>query len=326
VRTGRQATLAMMGDIDVALRRHVIWLVLAALVLVLALALEAFWTLPNLLNILRQFGIVGLLAIGITPVLIAGHFDLSVGAILTLAAVVAIEMQPIDTASTLAAIAVPLLLGLLIGAANGLLVGGLGANSIIVTIAMQFVLGGATLLLVGGQHVRVDNAAATFVAIDDGKFLGVPIPVCLLVAVAAAGQFLLRRTLFGRHVRAVGGNPATAALVGIAVSRCILAVFAMSGALAALAGILLASRVRNLDPTAGAGYELEALTAAVLGGTRLMGGHGDVLQTLAGVMILGVVANAMRLLDLSYDLQLLLQGLVLIVAVAINYRSRTEVR
>lgn len=315
-----------MRDLHIALRRHSIWLVLAALVLVLALSLDRFWTVPNLSNIFRQFVIVGFLAIGITPVLISGHFDLSVGAILTLAAVVAIVLQPIDAMTTCLAVAVPLVLGLLIGAANGMLIGGLGANSIIVTIAMQLVLGGATLLLVGGQHVRVDNAAAAFVAIDGGNILGVPIPVCLLLAVAAAGQFLLRRTLFGRHVRAIGGNPAAAALVGIAVSRRILAVFAISGSLAALAGVVLASRVRNLDPTAGAGYEFAALTAAVLGGTRLMGGYGDVLQTLAGVLILGVVANAMRLLDLSYSLQLLLQGLILIVAVAIGARSRTDVR
>ncbi len=305
--------------------RHMVWVILAAVVLVLAVSLDAFWTLPNILNILNQTSIVALLAIGITLVLVTGHFDLSVGAIVTLAAVVAIQMQPVDAAGTLSAIAVPLLLGMMAGAINGAFVGGLGANSIVTTVGMQLALGGLTLVLVAGQHVRVDNASAAFVAIG-GRVLGVPVSVMILVAIVALAHLLLAYTLLGRHVRAIGGSPAAATLVGIPIALRVIQMFMISGVLAALAGIIMAARVRNLDPTSGAGLELAALTAAVLGGTRLTGGHGDVLATLGGALILGVVANAMRLLDFSYSLQLLLQGLVLLTAVALDARYRATDR
>jgi ribose transport system permease protein len=239
--------------------------------------------------------------------------------------VLAIAMQPVDAAGTAAALLVPLAAGLAIGALNGGLVGGLGANSIVVTVAMQLVLAGLTLVLVSGQHVRVDNASAAFVAIG-GRILGIPVPVLIMLAMAIVAHVVLSRTLFGRHVQAIGGSPAAAALVGIPLARRVLATFVISGALAALAGIVVAARVRNLDPTAGAGIELAALTAAVLGGTRLTGGAGNVLSTLAGALILGMVANAMRLLDLSYSLQLLLQGLVLVAAVALDERLRAKDR
>jgi ribose transport system permease protein len=307
------------------LRRQLVWVTLVGLAAILALTLESFWTTPNLLNILNQTAIIALLATGMTLVLVAGHFDLSVGATLTLAAVLAIAMQPVDAAGTAAALLVPLAAGLAIGALNGGLVGGLGANSIVVTVAMQLVLAGLTLVLVSGQHVRVDNASAAFVAIG-GRILGIPVPVLIMLAMAIVAHVVLSRTLFGRHVQAIGGSPAAAALVGIPLARRVLATFVISGALAALAGIVVAARVRNLDPTAGAGIELAALTAAVLGGTRLTGGAGNVLSTLAGALILGMVANAMRLLDLSYSLQLLLQGLVLVAAVALDERLRAKDR
>ena len=306
--------------------RYLAWLILIVIVAGLAFALEPFWSTGNLVNIVRQVSIVGLIAIGVTIVLISGHFDLSVGATLMLGAIVSLLMQPVSAGATIAAVLVPLGVGLLVGAVNGGLVGGLGANSIIITVGMQFVLTGATLLLVAGQHVRVDGAAPAYVAIGGGSVLGIPVPVWLLLATVAIAQFVLTRTLFGRQIAAVGGNPAAAAMVGIPAARRVTAAFMISGLLAALAGVILASRVRNLDPTTGAGYELAALTAAVLGGTRLTGGYGNALNTLAGVLILGVVANAMRLLDLPYSAQLLLQGLVLLAAIAIEARVRAGER
>ncbi|MFM9941797.1 MAG: ABC transporter permease [Hyphomicrobiaceae bacterium] len=330
-RDGRPSSLpsaegAANGGLRALTDRLLIWLILAAIVALLAFGLENFWSTGNLVNIVRQAAIVGLLATGVTVVLIAGHFDLSVGATLMLAAVTSLLMQPLDAGSTTLAIAVPLLVGLTIGAINGGLVGGIGANSIVITVGMQFMLVGATLLLVAGQHVRVDGAAAAYIAIGGGSVAGVPIPVLLMLAVSVLAHIVLTRTLFGRHLAAIGGNPTAAAFVGIPVGRRVAAAYMISGLLAALAGVVLAARVRNLDPTSGAGYELAALTAVVLGGTRLTGGSGSAMNTLAGVLILGVVANAMRLLDLSYSFQLLLQGLVLLAAIAIEARLRTDQR
>src|SRR5262245_17753185 len=248
------------------LRREFARDVLLCAVLLLAATQPSFLTSTNLLNILRQVSIVGILSVGVVIVLVGGHFDLSVGAILTLAAVVSVQMQPVDALGTVLALVVPVALGIGVGLLNGLIVGRLRANSIIVTVGMQFVVTGGVLLYVAGQHVRVDDATPFYVAISGGYLMGVPVPVYLFLALTGIGHFLMQRTLFGRHLRALGGNLEAARLVGVPVLRCILTTYAISGACAALSGILLASRVRNLDPTVGIGYEFAALTAVVLGG------------------------------------------------------------
>lgn len=300
-----------------------IWLALLALILGMALISDVFLSSTNLLNVLRQVTIVGLVAVGMTVALMGGNFDLSVGATVTLAAVVSIDLQPVDPLRTALAIAVPLGLGLVVGLFNGLIVGGLRANSIIVTVGVQFVIIGSVLLYVSGQHVWVVNASAFFTAISEGYTLGVPNPVYLLILAVAAGHLLMTRSVFGRHVLAIGGNLEAARLAGITITRHITITFAISGFMAALAGILVASRVRNLDPTAGIGYEFAALTAVVLGGTQLTGGRGNLLNTLAGVLILGIIANGMTLLAISFNIQLLIQGVILVSAVAFDsYRQR----
>ena len=196
------------------------------------------------------------------------------------------------------------------------------ANSIIVTVGTQFVVTGAVLLYVGGHHVRVDDATPFYREISGGYLLGIPTPIYLFAAVVAIGHLLMQRTLFGRYVRAIGGNAEAARLVGIAVPRYLGLTYMLSGAAAATSGIVLASRVRNLDPTVGIGYEFSALTAVVLGGARLTGGHGSVLDTAGGVLLLGVISNGMRLFELSFNLQLLVQGVILVVAVAVDARGR----
>lgn len=300
-----------------------IWLALLALILGMALISDVFLSPTNLLNVLRQVSIVGLVAVGMTVALMGGNFDLSVGATVTLAAVVSIDLQPVDPLRTALAIAVPLGLGLVVGLFNGLIVGGLRANSIIVTVGVQFVIIGSVLLYVSGQHVWVVNASTFFTAISEGYTLGVPNPVYLLILAVAAGHLLMTRSVFGRHVLAIGGNLEAARLAGITITRHITITFAISGFMAALAGILVASRVRNLDPTAGIGYEFAALTAVVLGGTQLTGGRGNLLNTLAGVLILGIIANGMTLLAISFNIQLLIQGVILVSAVAFDsYRQR----
>lgn len=306
--------------------REWVWLVLAAMVVLLSALSSNFLTTSNLLNILRQVSIVGIVAVGVVVVLIGGNFDLSVGAILTLAAVVSVQMQPTDPVRTVLSILVPLALGIGVGATNGAIVGLLRANSIIVTVGMQFVITGCVLLYVAGQHVRVDNATPFYFALSGGYLLGVPIPVYLFLFVTALCHFLMTRTLFGRYVRAIGGNPEAARLVGVPIAPYVLFAYAISGAAASVSGIILASRVRNLDPTVGIGYEFSALTAVVLGGARLSGGQGNVLHTLAGVLILGVIANGMRLFNLPFNMQLLVQGIILVAAVAFGASGRVRER
>ena len=292
-----------------------IWPALIVLVVVASLVSDNFLTVNNLLNILRHATIVGLLAVGVTVVLIGGNFDLSVGAIVTMAAVLSIEIGPVDGPLTVLAIVLPLVVATLAGSVNGAIVGGLRANSIVVTVGMQFLIIGLVLALVSGQHVRVDGATDFYVGIANGYLLGIPLPVYLLAIAVVAAQFVLRETAFGRHVHAVGGDEIAARLAGIRTREVIVATYMVSGFLAGVTGVLVGSRVRNLDPTAGVGYEFAALTAVVLGGARLTGGDARVLSTLAAVLVLGVLTNLMILSNIGFSTQLLVQGAVLLAAV-----------
>jgi ribose transport system permease protein len=311
-------TMRALQPVNLAIfvRRDMIWPALALLIAAAALISDSFFTAGNLVNVLRQATIIGIVATGMTVPLLAGHFDLSVGATVTLAAVVAIALEPVGAMATALAIAIPLGLGAAVGAANGWIVGRFRANSIIVTVGMQFIIGALVLIGVKGQHVRVDGATALFTGIAEGSVLGIPVPVVLLLAIVAAAHVAMTRTRLGRHILAVGSGWQAARRAGVRVTRTVMAAFVISGACAALAGIVVAARVRNLDPTAGIGYEFAALTAVVLGGARLTGGGGRVVNSLAGVLMLGVLANLMTLGNVAYSNQLLVQGVLLVTAVA----------
>jgi ribose transport system permease protein len=304
------------------LRRQTVWIALGLIILTMSLISESFFTSDNILNVLRQVTIAGLVSLGMTVVLIGGNFDLSVGAIVTLAAVVSVNLQPVTPFQTFLAIAVPLLLGILIGVLNGLIIGVLKANSIIVTVGTQFVVLGATLIYIGGQHVWVWNPSAFYENISGGYFLGIPNPVYIFVALTLLTHLLMTKTPFGRFVFAIGNNDEASRLSGISTNMTRMMTFVFSGFTAAVAGIVLASRVKNLDPTAGIGYEFIALTAVILGGTKTTGGEGNVLNTLAGVLILGVIANSMTLLNISFNMQLLIRGMILLTAVALDARNQ----
>jgi ribose transport system permease protein len=319
---GLAAPAGAAGSFTV-LRFSAIWTALLVLIAVSAILSDEFLSFRNVVDIVHHATLVGLVAIGVTVVLVSGHFDLSVGAIVTLAAVVSIELAPQTPASTLLAVAVPLVLGALVGVANGLVVGALRANSVVATLGMQFVVIGLVLALVSGRHVRVDDASRWFIAIANGELLGIPVPVYLFVAATIAVHVMLTRTALGRHTHAVGGNAEAATLAGIRVPRIVVSAFALSGSLAALAGVIIASRVRNLDPTAGIGYEFAALTAAVLGGARLGGGEGSVLPTFAAALLLAALANTLVLVNAPYSAQLLIQGLLLVLVVGFGAGTGT---
>ncbi len=307
--------------ISKALRGRTAWMALLILIIFMSVVSESFFTSSNLLNVMRQVTIVGLVSLGMTVVLIGGNFDLSTGAIVTLAAVVSVNLQPVDAERTMIAILVPILLGVLIGAINGLIIGLLKANSIVVTVGVQFIVLGATLIYIGGQHVWVWEPTSFYEGISGGYFFGIPNPVYIFLLLVVLTHFMLTRTAFGRYITAIGNNDEAAHLSGIRTNLYRMLTFVFSGFTAAIAGIVLASRVKNLDPTAGIGYEFAALTAVVLGGTKLTGGKGNVLNTLAAVLVLGVISNGMTLLNLSFNMQLLVRGIILLIAVAIDARS-----
>ena len=214
------------------------------------------------------------------------------------------------------AVILPLLAGAAVGIVNGLAVYRAGANSIVATIGMQFLLIGATLAAVSGQHVRADNIDPLFTAIAHARPFGIPLPVIFFALLTALLAGLMGNTVFGRHVYAIGGDIEAARRAGIRVVRNGIATFALSGVLAALSGVIIASLVGRVDPTAIGRYEFPALTAAVLGGTSLAGGIGRPADTAAAILVVAVITNVMTILDYQYPMQLFVQGLVLTGAVA----------
>jgi len=266
--------------------------------------------------VLQQGVITGIVALGMTIVLIGGQFDLSTGATVMMAAVMALLLNPSDGAGTLLAILVPLALGGAIGLINGLAVYRAGANSIIATIGMQFLLVGAVLASVSGEHVRADNLSEAFIALANARFFNIPLPVFLFGALVVVLSIVMSNTVFGRHVYAMGGDIEAARRAGIRVAGVGIATFAVSGVLAALSGVIIASLVGHVDPTAIGRYEFPALTAAVLGGTSLSGGIGRPADTAAAILVIAVITNVMTILNYQYPVQLLVQGVVLTGSVA----------
>ena len=293
-----------------------IWLVLAVVLVISVLLSDRFLTPDNIVNVLHQGVIVGIVAIGMTLVLILGHFDLSTGAMVMMAAVLAIVIGPTTDTMTIAAIVIPIGAGAVIGSLNGLIICWLGANSIIATLGMQFMIFGGVMALVSGAHVRTDNETEIFWYLANGKFFGLPMPIIIFGAVVLFSSVLMHFRVTGRHIYAIGGDIEAARRAGISTIKVGIFTFILSGVFAAISGILVASRVRHLDPTAIAGYEFPALTAAVLGGTSLSGGIGRPIDTVAAILTVTVVVNVMTLRGFPHSTQLFAQGVILALAVA----------
>jgi ribose/xylose/arabinose/galactoside ABC-type transport system permease subunit len=314
-------TLAPSGRTALARTVPAIYIVLIAVIIGAALISDRFLTPNNLIAILQQAVIAGIVALGMTVVLIGGHFDLSTGAIVMMSAVMALLIGPDGNFETLLAVLIPIVAGIAIGAINGLAVYVAGANSIVVTIGMQFIVVGVVLAAVSGQHVYPEALDNSFRALASARLFGIPFPVIIFASLVILLSVVMSKTVFGRHVYALGGDVEAARRAGIAVIRTGTFTFALSGALAALAGIIIAALVGHVDPTAIAKYEFPALTAVVLGGTSLVGGEGRPADTAAAILVVSVITNVMTILNYQYPVQLLVQGITLAAAVAFySYR------
>jgi ribose/xylose/arabinose/galactoside ABC-type transport system permease subunit len=296
---------------QVARELRAVWM-LVAVCIALAIASPAFGTSGNLLNVGLATSVTALLAAGQTFVIILAEIDLSVGAVLGFSA--AITAMTLQHHSTVVGMAVGLGVGALAGLVNGLLVTKTRMPSFIATLAMMSVLAGLTLQITQGNPIGVSDYA--FQNIGQARTAGVPVPVWIMIVVFLIFGLLLARTRYGRYVYATGDNPEAAKLSGIPVNRTKVLAFVISGALAALAGFIM---------TAGTGLELEAIAAVIIGGTSLAGGRGDLLGTLVGALILGVIDNGMNLLDVSPFLQSVVKGLVILFAVLLD-RNATVIR
>lgn len=300
---------------------------LAALVALISTQTDKFWLPANLLNIGVSVSLVGLVAIVQTVVIVSGGLDISVGSIAGLASVGGALALVATNNQTALGILAALAAGVACGLVNGLIITVLKVNPVIATLATLSAFRGIALLFTNGAAVGILDPQ--FQAIGSARPFGIPFPIIVLVVFAALVHVLLRYTVWGRNIYAMGGNPIAARLSGIDLNRYRLAVYVLSGIGAAIAGIVLTARTHSGQPQSGSqGLELEAVTAALLGGCALNGGRGTVFGTMLAVVLLGVLTNGMILLGIQSFYQLVAKGALLVLAVTIQqYRlSRTGVQ
>jgi putative xylitol transport system permease protein len=309
-------------------REYGIYLAFVILVVALSFANKYFLTQGNISNVLLQTSINGVLAFGMTFVIITGGIDLSVGSVVALAGVVSASFA--TTMSVAAApggpypVFVALIVGVLVGVASGAIIGPIVARfnvpPFVATLGMLSAARGLTLIYAGGRPVPALTPQYRW--IGTGNVFGVPAPVVIFAAVFLLSWFVLARTRFGRYVYAVGGNPRAAKTSGISVVRVRFAVYVISGGLAGIAGMLLAARTGSAVTQAGIGYELDAIAAAVIGGVSLSGGVGRVSGALIGALIMGVMNNGLDLMGIESYYQQVLKGMLIVGAVMLDQRGK----
>lgn len=296
-------------------RKYGILIILLCIAAVFAVLNERFLTVSNLMTITRQITINGTVAVGMTLVILSAGVDLSVGGVIALAGAISAGVLA-STGSTLLGVAVALLVGAAVGLVNGVFVSYAKLPPFIVTLATMAVTRGLTLIYTQGRPILVDVASYNF--IGDGYLLGIPVPIIIMAATYLVAFVVLRWTKFGRYVYAIGGNENACRLSGLNVERIKTAVYVISGALAGLTAVILTARLYSAQPTAGAGYELDAIAAVILGGTSFSGGEGGVGGTIIGAFIIGILANGLNLQNVSPFYQDVAKGVVILVAVLLD--------
>lgn len=289
------------------------------LVIIVALAILSpnFLTMDNLMNVFRQVSINALIAFGMTFVILTGGIDLSVGSILALSSALTAGFM-VGGMNSILAMFQGILLGALMGAANGVAIAKGKIAPFIVTLATMTIFRGLTLVYTEGKPITGISDSFAFQLVGRGYFFGIPFPVVITVIAFIILYILLRKTTFGRSVYATGGNEEAARLSGLKIDRIKITVYSISGAMAALAGVILTSRLNSAQPTAGTSYELDAIAAVVLGGTSLAGGRGHITGTLIGALIIGVLNNGLNLLGVSSFYQQVVKGGVILLAVLLD--------
>ncbi|MGL6177292.1 MAG: ribose ABC transporter permease [Vibrionaceae bacterium] len=296
---------------------------LLVLVAVVSFLNPNFFTMDNLLNILRQTSVNAIIAVGMTLVILTAGIDLSVGSVLALCGAFAATLVAMEV-PVLIAVPTALLAGAAMGAISGIIIAKGKVQAFIATLVTMTMLRGLTLVYTDGRPISTGftDTADAFAWFGTGYALGIPVPVWLMVMVFAGAWYLLNHTRFGRYVYAVGGNESATRLSGINVDRVKIGVYAICGLLAALAGIIVTSRLSSAQPTAGMGYELDAIAAVVLGGTSLMGGKGRIMGTLIGALIIGFLNNSLNLLDVSSYFQMIAKAVVILLAVLVDNKNK----
>ena len=318
------SSLKNKKNVGAILGEYGAFIALALLVLVLSVTEPSFRTPSNLMNLLRQASFNGLIAFGMTLVILSDGIDLSVGSTFALSAIICAELL-MSGMPAFVAIVLALIVGTLLGAVSGLLITKGRLQPFIATLITMTAYRGMAQIITDGKPIsqlanNTSSGAFLFKAMGKGNVLlfetiKIPIPVIILVVAFAAVYFVLNKTTFGRRIYATGSNAKCANLVGVNTVNIKIACYAISGFLSALAGLLMISRLDSAQPTLADGYELDAIAAVALGGTSMSGGRGKITGTIAGVLIIAVLNNGLNIMNVSSYYQAVIKALVILVAV-----------
>ncbi len=300
--------------------------ILAVLIIfgfILSLATDNFLTNSNLISVLRQISINMFIALGMTFVIILGGIDLSVGSIVAMSGTLIVGFIVTQGMPIALAILLGLLLGTLAGFINGALIARFKVPAFIVTMAMMNIASGVAYVYSGGRSTRIKDDI--FVNIGTGYMFDViPLPVVYMVLLILLFSFILNKTKFGMYIFAIGGNRESAKLSGVPIMKIEILVYTLTGLLASFAGLVLASRMYSGQPSVGKGYELDAIAACVLGGVSMAGGKGHISGTVIGAMVIGIISNGLNLMGVSSFWQLIVKGIIILIAILIDTQKSNE--
>lgn len=290
------------------------FIALIFLVIVIGAISPDFRTVNNFLSLLRQSAINGLIAFGMTCVILTGGIDLSVGSVLALTSIICAHTIKIGLPAPLSML-IALIFGIILGTISGLMVTKSRLQPFIATLITMTGYRGLTMILSGGKPISRLGNNLLLNQIGKGSFLGIPIPVWILIIFFSIFLFVLKKTVLGRQIYATGSNAKAAELAGININNIKLIVYAVSGFMASLSGLILVSRLGSAQPTLGSGYELDAIAAVALGGTSMTGGRGKITGTLIGILIIAVLNNGLNIIGVSSYYQDVVKALVIFLAV-----------
>jgi len=313
--------------------RRLQWQRIAEYVIVIAIVLESivfaviapqFFSVPNLINVALSIAITGILAVGMTAVILTGGIDLSVGSAAALAGVVAaiIASSGGGLGTVVLGGLAALGIGLAVGLFNGIMVAQFRVPPFVTTLAMLTICRGLAFIITGGR--AIGDLPSSFEFLGKRRLAGVPVPVILMLAIFVIGWFVLKRMAFGRYVYAVGGNREAAYLAGVNTKGVTLLVYVLNGLLVGLAGLVLASRLGAGVPNAGLQYELDVIAAVVVGGTSLNGGRGSVIGTFWGAVFIGILNNGLNLAGIDPYMQKIALGVVILLAVLADQLNKSQ--
>jgi len=298
-----------------------IFVAFALFLIAFGLVNDRFLTFENVGTVVRQSAIIGVIALGVTVVVISGNLDLSVGSMLSFTTVMVVDLH--DKIGPGPAILVMLLAALALGAVNGFLIGYLGLNSLIVTLGMLSAIQGLTLIYSGGQNVDIADQQGTWFAVfGRGTVFGIDTQIVIFIVLAVILHAVMSYTPYGRRVFAVGGNPTAAVFSGIRKNWTVFSTYLISAFCVGVAAIILGSRVMGSQNNVGETYELLVLAGVILGGTSLLGGSGSILKTVVGVLILFFIQNGLLLMGFQFYVQWIVTWIVIILAVWLDVAAK----